>query len=104
MLYWGFDDDLAVAIVVLSALCVYYAFAITKITKGAPRGWYVIIAAFVIGFVFRIIQLYYDVQSPSNIIDVEEAAISLLAFLLFVVGLWMLNSSFRRRLKAAQTS
>ncbi|MGP8057940.1 MAG: hypothetical protein ACLP9K_10120 [Nitrososphaerales archaeon] len=104
MLYWGFEDDIALAIVVLSVLCIYYAFAITRTTKGAPRGWYVIVVAFVVGFVFRVTQLYFDVQSPSNLIDVEEAAISLLALLLFVAGLWMLNSSFRRRVKAAQAS
>jgi uncharacterized membrane protein YjjP (DUF1212 family) len=102
LLYWGFEDDLAVAVVVLSAVCIFYAFSITRVTRGAPRGWYVMIVAFVVGFVFRATQLYFDVQSPSNIIDEEEAVISLLALLLFVAGLWMLNSSFRRRMKAAE--
>lgn len=104
MFYWGFNDDLSVVILVLSALNIYYGFAITRITRGAPRGWYVIVVAFVVGFVFRATQLYYDVQSLSNITDMEEAVISLLALFLFVAGLWMLNSSFRRQLKATQTS
>jgi hypothetical protein len=104
MFYWGLDDYLAVAILVLGALSIYLAFDITRITKGAPRGWYVIVAAFVVAFVFRATQLYYDVQSPSDIIDDTEAAISLIALILFAVGLFMLNSSFRRRAKAVQVS
>jgi hypothetical protein len=104
LLYWGLDDDLTVVILVLSALSIYLAFDITRLTKGAPRGWYVIIVAFLIAFIFRATQLYFDVQSPSDIINVEEAAISLLAGILFVVGLYMLNSSFRRRLKATDAS
>lgn len=104
MLYWGIEDDLAVVILALTVINVYYALAITKIAKGAPRGWYVIIAGFVAVFIFRAAELYFDVQSPSNTIDAEEAAISILAALLFVVGLIMLNSSFRKRLKASGTS
>lgn len=104
MFYWGLDDDLAVAILVLSALSIYLAFDITRLTKGAPRGWYLIVGAFVLVFVFRATQLYLDVQSTSDLIDDVEAVISLVAGVFFVVGLLMLSSSFRRRLKAAQTS
>ena len=104
MFYWGLDDYLALVILVLGALCIYLAFDITRITQGAPRGWYVIVGAFVVAFVFRAAQLYYDVQSPSGLIDDTEATISLLALVLFVVGLFMLNSSFRKRLKAVQVS
>jgi hypothetical protein len=104
LIYWGLDDDLTVTILVLSALSIYLAFDITRVTKGAPRAWYFIISAFVVAFVFRAVQLYDDVQSPSDIINVQEAAISLIAAVLFVVGLWMLNSSFRKRLKAVQAS
>jgi hypothetical protein len=62
LFYWGFDDYLALIILLLSALSIYYAFSITRIAKGAPRGWYVIIAALAIGFIFRVTQLYLDVQ------------------------------------------
>ena len=103
MLYWDLEDYLALVIVMLSALCIYYALAIARVTKGAPRGWYVIIIAFTVGFVFRATQVYFDVQSPGNIINDEEAIISLVFMVLFVVGLRMLNSSFRRQLRAAQT-
>lgn len=103
MFYWDVEDDLASAILVLSALSVYLAFDITRITKGAPRGWYVVIAAFVTIFVFRATQLYLDVQTPSNTIDEIEATISLIIGVLLAAGLYMLNSSFRRRLNAAQT-
>jgi hypothetical protein len=104
LFYWGLDDDLAVVILALSVLSIYLAFDITRPTKGAPRGWYVLIAAFVVAFMFRVAQLYYDVQSPSDIINVGEAMISLLAGVLFVVGLFMLNRSFRRRMKAISAS
>jgi glycopeptide antibiotics resistance protein len=104
LFYWGLDDDLAVLILVLSAISIYLAFDITRLTKGAPRGWYVVVAAFVTAFIFRAVQLYFDVQSASDVIDDAEAAISLVVGVLFVVGLYMLHSSFRKRLKAAQTS
>lgn len=92
------------AILVLSAISIYYALAITGTTKGAPRGWYVIIIAFVALFLFRAVELYYDVQSSSDIIDDAEAAISVVVGLLFVLGLLMLNRSFRRQLESAQTA
>jgi hypothetical protein len=104
LFYWGLEDDLATAILVLSAISIYLAFDITRLTKGAPRGWYVIIVAFAITFVFRATQMYFDVQTPSNLIDEVEAAMSLIIGVILVVGLYMLNSSFRRRLRAEQTS
>jgi uncharacterized membrane protein YedE/YeeE len=103
LFYWGFEDDLALAVVLLSAVCICYSIAIIRIAEGAPRGWYVIVVAFAVGFVFRVTQLYFDVQSPSNLIDVEEAIISFLALLLFVAGLYMLNSNFKRQLKKTRT-
>jgi len=87
----------------LNAVSVYFALAIARLTNGAPRAWYVIVIGFVVLFIFWGAQLFLDVQSPSDVIHVEEAAISLLAGILFLAGLSMLNSSFRRRLKAAQT-
>lgn len=104
MFYWGFDDDLAVVNLVLSVLSIYLAFGIARLTTGAPRGWYVIVAAFGVALIFRAAQLYFDVQSPSDVISVEEATISIVAGMLFVVGLYMLRSSFKRRLEAVQTS
>lgn len=103
MLYWGLDDDLAVVILVLSAVSIYLAYDITRLAKGAPRGWYVVIAAFVTAFIFRAVQLYFDIQSSTDIIDDVEASISIVIGVLFVIGLFMLYSSFRRQLKA-QTS
>ena len=104
MLYWGLDDYLAIGVVVLSSICIYYAYAITRITEGAPYGWYVIIAAFSVRLAYRITQLYFQVQSPGGVVDDGEAALSFVSSLLFVVGLWMLNSMFRKRLKATEKS
>ena len=98
------DDDLAVLIMALSALSIYFAFDITRIAKGAPRAWYVIIGGFVVFFVFRAVQLYFDVQAPQDIISVEEASISLLASILFVIGLFMLDRCFRAQQRAARGS
>ena len=104
MIYLGFEDVLAIAILALSVLSIYIAFDITRITRGAPRAWYVMIGGFTVLLVFRIVQLYYDVQSPQGIISVEEASISLLAGTLFVVGLLMLSRSFRAQQRAAHES
>jgi len=100
LLYLGVDDYLDVGIVVLSSICIYYSLAIARTTEGAPQGWYVIIVAFTVRLVYRVTQLYFEVQSTSSLVEDEEAAISFLATLLFVVGLWMLYSRFRKRRKA----
>ncbi|MDG6898133.1 MAG: hypothetical protein JRN24_00200 [Nitrososphaerota archaeon] len=104
MIYWGADDDLAVVIMLLSVLSIYLAFDITRITRGAPRAWYLIIGGFIVFSVFRAVQLYFDVQSPQGIISIEEASISLFAGILFVIGLFMLDRSFRTQLRAARGS
>jgi len=101
---WGIDDDMTVVILLLSALSIYLAVDITRLTKGAPRGWYVIITAFLAVLVYWAVQLYFDTQSASDLIDDTEASISIVVGVLFVVGLYMLNSSFRRQVKTAQAS
>src|SRR5271169_6580132 len=104
LIYWGIDDDLTVIIIALSALSIYLAFDITRITKGAPRAWDLVIGGFVVLFVFRVQQLYFDVQSPQDIIMTDEAAVSLIAGLLFAIGLFMLGRSFRAQQRAAHGS
>lgn len=103
MLYWGVDDDLAVLILAFSAFSVYKAYAISRLADGAPRGWYVIVAAFVALFAYWAAQLYIDSRTASNVIDDVGATVSLLVGVLFVVGLLMLYSSFRRRLTVTET-
>jgi hypothetical protein len=102
LLYWGFSDDLAAVVVVLMALSVYYSLEITRVSKGAPRAWYLFIAAFSTCLVYRLVQLYFDVQSSSNLINNWEVSLSLAAGLLLLGGLVMLTRSFRRQLKAIQ--
>lgn len=104
MIYWGLDDELVLLIIALSVLSIYFAFDITRITRGAPRAWYVVIAGFVVLFAYRVVQLYFDVQTPQDIISVEEASISLLAGALFAAGLFMLDRCFRAQQKAADGS
>ena len=95
-------DAVSIATAALSALCIYLAYDITRITSGAPRAWYVIILAFVVLLVRRATQAYFDILSPSNDIDIGEALITLVVVALFVVGLFMLNRTFRRQIRATQ--
>lgn len=101
MFYWGFDDDLATIILVLSALCIYISYDITRVSKGAPRSWYLIIAAFMVLFVYRGFELYFDTQSPNDLINDWEALIFVLASTLLLAGLYTLDRTFRRHLEAA---
>jgi len=102
LIYWWAEDDLAVIDMALSALSIYFAFDITRVAKGAPRAWYFIIGGFAVFFVFRAVQLYFDVQVPADIISIEEELISLLAGILFAIGLFTLDRRFRAQQKAAQ--
>jgi hydrogenase-4 membrane subunit HyfE len=95
-------DAVSIATAALSALCIYLAYDITRITSGAPKAWYVIILAFVVLLVRRITQAYFDILSPSNDIDIGEATITLVVVVLFVIGLFMLNRTFRKQLVATQ--
>ena len=97
-------DVVSIVIVVLSALSIYLAYDITRITSGAPRAWYVIILAFAVLLVRRATQTYFDILSPSNDIDIEEAIATLVVVVLFVVGLFMLNRTFRKQLRVARES
>ena len=104
MLYWGLDDYLVIATIALSIAGIYLAFEITRIAQGAPRGWYFLIAALAFLLTFRVVQLYFDVQSQSDYIDDLETSISVVAEVLLVIGLYMLNRSFRRRAKVEKSS
>jgi hypothetical protein len=104
MFYWGLDDDLAAVSVLLSALSVYVSYDITRISKGAPRGWYLIIGAFLVFLVFRIAQLYFDSQSASDLIDDWEASLAVLTGIMLLAGLVMLDRSFKTHQKALQGS
>lgn len=102
LLSWGLDDDLVTVILVASLLSIYFSYAITRVSQGAPRAWYVIIAAFTVSSVYRGVQLYFDIQSPESIINDGEALISLIASVTLLAGLVMLNRSFRRSLEASR--
>jgi hypothetical protein len=102
LFYWGLDDYLTAVILVLSALSIYYSVDITRVSRGAPRGWWFFIAAFVALLVYRATQMYLDIQTPSDIINDYEAGLSLVIGLLLLAGLVMLDRSFRRSLKTVQ--
>jgi hypothetical protein len=89
-------------IVALSAICIFLSYDITRITSGAPRAWYVIILAFAVLLGSRAFEAYNDILSPTGDIDLEETLITLLVLVLFVIGLYMLDSTFRRRLRVSQ--
>lgn len=100
MFYWGLDDDLVAVILAASILSIYFSYSITRVSKGAPRAWYVIIAAFAVATVYRAVQLYFDTQSPDSIVNDWEALISLVASVTLLGGLVMLKRSFQRNLEA----
>lgn len=104
MIYWGLDDALAIGILVFAALSVYISYDITRVSEGSPRAWNLFIAAFVVLLVYRAVQLYFDLLSPSGIIDDWEALISLIANALLVAGLALLDYTFRKHLRVLQAA
>lgn len=103
MVYWGLDDVLAIGILILAGISVYVSFDIRRVTDGSPRAWDLFIVAFVVLFLYRVVQLVFDLQSPQGTIDNWEALISLIANALLLGGLTMLDLTFRRHLKALQS-
>lgn len=104
MLYFSAGNLISILITILSAICIYLAYGITRITEGAPRAWYVIVAAFTVLLVTTTIQAYYDVLSPGNDISLDESIVTLIVVVLFAIGLYMLNRTFRKQLNAALES
>jgi hypothetical protein len=101
LVYWTLADTLAVALIVLDAWSILIAYSIARLTGGAPKAWYVIIAAVGVLLVRTLAQLYFDVQSPDSVISDTETSISLLFGILFALGLLLLFRTFQRQLKAA---
>lgn len=102
MLYWGTIDDLSVLIFILYSLCIYFGYALIRLTGGAPTAWYIIILSFFVVLVRRGVEMYYDVQSssiPSS--SIQEGVLSAVVGILMALGLYMLRNSFRRQLKLA---
>jgi len=97
MFYWGLDDFVAALSVIVSVGNIYFAYHITRVSQGAPRAWWFIVAGFTMLVVFRTIQLYFDTQSASDLIDDTEAMLSLTVNSLLLVGLAMLDRGFRRQ-------
>jgi len=104
LIYWGVPDDLAIVVMALTVLSSFIAFDITRIARGAPQAWYLIIGGFIVFLVYRAVDLADDVQVPGNTLDIPEALVSLLAGTLFLIGLSMLDLRFRAQQKAAQGS
>jgi len=102
--YITFADGLSIVIVALSALSIYLAYGITKISSGAPRAWYLIIAGFVVLLIKTVIDLYLDIISPLDLIDATQAVTTLVIIVFFVLGLFALHRTFRRQLKISQES
>ena len=101
MVYWSLADTMAVALIVFDAWSILLAYGITTLTGGAPRAWYLIIAGFGVLLVTTMTQLYFDIQSPDNLISDTETGISLVVGVLFAIGLFLLLKTFQRQLKAA---
>jgi hypothetical protein len=102
LLYFDSGNIVSIATAVLCAVCMYLAYDITTITAGAPKAWYVIIAAFGVLLVKRTVQAYYDILIPGSGISTDEAITTLVVIIFFAVGLYMLDQTFRRQLKVSQ--
>lgn len=102
MLYFDTANAISIVIVVLSIICILIAYDMTRIASGAPRAWYVIISAFAVLFVSKSIQAYYDILSPTNEIAIEETLVTFAVLVLFVLGLFLLDRTFRGRMVASQ--
>ena len=101
MVYWSLADTLAVALIAMDTLSIVIAYVLTRLTGGAPKAWYLIIAAFGVLLIRTVIQLYFDIRSPDSLISDTETAISLSVGVLFAIGLFWLLKTFQRQLRAA---
>ncbi len=101
MVFWSLADTLAVASIIFDAWGILIGYTLTRLTGGAPKAWYVIIAGFGVLAFKTLTQLYLHIQSPDNRISDMETAISLAVGILFAVGTFMLLRTFQRQLKAA---
>lgn len=104
MLYLNFADYLSFVILALYALSVYSAYSLTRITRGAPTAWYVIVIALALLLLRRTLDLYYGLQTEATLAYTEETTVSFLVALFLSTGLMMLARTFRRQLKIAQQS
>ena len=96
VLYFTLTDAFASVVVVLSALSILMAYRITRISRGAPEAWYVIIAAFVARFVYTVFILYVDILTPADTIDPGQTEAQMVTNVLFLVGLYMLDRAFMK--------
>jgi hypothetical protein len=104
LLYWGFAEYLSILIIVLYALGLYFAYSLTRITRGAPTAWYVIILALALLLMRRAVELYNSIQTQTSLSDTEETVLSFFVALFLSTGLLMLMRTFRRQLRVAQES
>jgi hypothetical protein len=101
LVYWSLADTLAVALIAFDIGSILFAYNLTRLTGGAPKAWYLIIAAFGVLLIRTITQLYFDIQSPDNLISDTETGISLVVGILFALGLYLLLKTFQKQLKVA---
>jgi hypothetical protein len=104
MITWGLADDIAVVVLVFGAVNMYLSYGLTRMTGGAPRAWYVIISAFAVLFIRGAAELYFDVQTPVGVLDIEEQTILLIVVILFSIGLFLLTKTFRKQMDPGQRS
>jgi hypothetical protein len=102
LLYWDLADYLSVMIIVLYVVGLYAAYSLTRIARGAPAAWYVIIMALALLLLRRVVELYYDVQTNVPLFNNAETALSFFVALFLSAGLVMLTRGFRRQLRASQ--
>ncbi len=103
MVSWNFADTLAVVEIAFYAFSLFLAYNLTRLTGGAPKAWYLVVAAFGVLLVREVFRLYFDIQSPENMLDDLQVGISLLVSILFSIGLYLLFKTFQRHLTIADS-
>ncbi|HKT21630.1 MAG TPA: hypothetical protein VJR06_03265 [Nitrososphaerales archaeon] len=93
---------MAIAGIGLAFAGTYVAFDIIRVTTGAPRAWYIVIAAFLTMLVHEVIRLGFAIQVQDTFEDDLDAALLLVFGLLLLSGLALLDRAFRRHSKVLQ--
>ena len=103
MFYWGLDELLAVVGISLCFVATYVTFDMIQVGEGAPRAWYIVVAAFMVLVAYHGARIYFNSSSPDTFAHDVTAALLVTFDLLFLAGATLMDLSFRKRMKAIRS-